>query len=350
MKKALSVLLVCIMLIGVFAACSKPVEEEPSTTTTTEPTTQAVKIENPFTGEENYNEKAVGLRPVAVVIENHPQARPQWGIGTADIIVEGEVEGGISRMLWLYADYTSLPEQIGPTRSARPSFVEFASFFDAFFIHWGGSASRTKQNYTGGYGMIKKLNMTNFDGMKGGVLFGRNKSRKVATEHTGIVKGKEFAKLVKEKNCRTEADEASFTTFSFNEEVVGAGQTPAKSVGIAFSSRTDTRRLTFNEEDGLYHTSDWKDDTKFENIIVLCPKSTYITLPYKGSSTTYLNYEWSNGNGYYISNGTACEIKWDASEGKIKLTDTNGQELKINKGKSYIAFSSSNNGGKVTMS
>lgn len=350
MKKTFAVIMACIMALSVFTACSKALDEPvKKTTTTTEPTTEPVKIVNPFTGESDYNESAVDVRPVAIVVENHPQARPQWGIDTPDIIVEGEVEGGISRMLWLYADYTALPDEVGPTRSARPSYVQFASFFDAIFIHWGGSKSKSKQGYTGGYKMIRKLKMDNIDGMKGGKVFGRNRSRSVAVEHTGIVKGNVIPEVIKEKKLRAETDKTKFTEFSFNERVTAPGEMAANRVAIAFSSRTDTRKLSFSEEDKLYHTGDWKGDVKFQNIIVLCPKSTYITVPYKNSHTTYLNYEWSNGAGYYISDGKACEIKWDASKGVIKLTDTAGKELKLNKGRSYIAFSSSNNGGKVTL-
>lgn len=55
---------------------------------------------------------------MALVVENAQAARPQWGINSPDIIVEGEVEGGETRMLWLFADYTSVPDKIGPMRSA----------------------------------------------------------------------------------------------------------------------------------------------------------------------------------------------------------------------------------------
>ena len=90
---------------------------------------------NPFTGESGFSESAVGKRPVAIVVENLRPARPQWGITSPDIICEGEVEGGISRMLWLYADVNDVPEKVGPLRSARPSYVKFSTFFDAIFIH-----------------------------------------------------------------------------------------------------------------------------------------------------------------------------------------------------------------------
>ena len=85
---------------------------------------------NPLTGESDFNEKAVGKRPIACVVENSVSARPQWGIADSknppDIIVEGEVEGGETRMLWMYADYTAVPSQIGPMRSARPPYIKFS--------------------------------------------------------------------------------------------------------------------------------------------------------------------------------------------------------------------------------
>ena len=81
-------------------------------------------VYNPLTGIEGYNEAAVGKRPIALVVENDPKARPQWGIDdpekSPDIILEGEMEGGETRTLWFYADMNSLPSQVGPLRSARP--------------------------------------------------------------------------------------------------------------------------------------------------------------------------------------------------------------------------------------
>ena len=52
------------------------------------------------------------------------------------------MEGGETRMLWLFADYTSVPDKIGPMRSARPPYIRFSEMFDAVFIHWGQSKSK----------------------------------------------------------------------------------------------------------------------------------------------------------------------------------------------------------------
>lgn len=346
MKKTLSLLLACVMIIGAFAGCSKAIDEVETTVTTTETTTEAPKPTNPFTGEEGFSESAVGKRPVAIVVENLSPARPQWGIKSPDIICEGEVEGGISRMLWLYADINDVPEKVGPLRSARPSYVEFSTFFDAIFIHWGGSHS--KKGYTGGYETIKKLGVNDIDGMNGGALFGRDTTRKVSSEHRGILNGKKIKDKIKDKKYRTKLAEKT-TELTFNEAVKDAGETVASSVNVKFSNRTDTRKFTYNTEDKKYHTNDWKTDVKFQNVIILMAESEYITVPYKSSKTTYLNYHWTNGKGYYVSNGKACEISWDTSDGTLNLKDASGAPISINQGKSYIGFVSSNHEGKVTL-
>ena len=115
---AIAVAVVVIIAVAVTAVV-KMTQKEPETTTspTTTTTTTAAPViyKNPLTGEVDYNKEADGKRPVAIVVENAYAARPQWGIddekNAPDIIVEGEVEGGESRMLWLFADYTSLPNR-----------------------------------------------------------------------------------------------------------------------------------------------------------------------------------------------------------------------------------------------
>lgn len=349
MKKAVAILLSLIMVFAFFG-CSK--KEEPTTTTTTETTTEtttkAPSNLNPLTNEANFRAGAIGQRPVAIVVENLAPARPQWGIKSPDIIVEGEVEGGISRMLWIYADMQAVPEKVGPIRSARPSYVKFSQYFDSIYIHWGGSHS--KGNYVGGYETIKNDKVNDIDGMNGGALFGRDTTRKVSSEHRGILNGTKIAETVKKKGYRTTLDNAKFSTFKFNEAAKNAGTTKATNVNLTFSSRTDTRKFAYSATDKKYHTNDWKTDVAFTNVIILSGESTYITTPYKGSSTTYLNYALKGGSGYYASNGTITSIKWSTNGGKLTLTDANGAPLAINTGNSYIGLASSNNGGSTTYS
>ncbi|MGE5591647.1 MAG: DUF3048 domain-containing protein [Bacillota bacterium] len=73
---------------------------------------------------------------VAVMVENHSDARPQSGLIAADLVYEALTEGGISRFMALY--YGNLPKVIGPVRSARPYYVLLAHEWDAIYAHAGG--------------------------------------------------------------------------------------------------------------------------------------------------------------------------------------------------------------------
>lgn len=357
-KKIIIIVVAIIAVVAIacgvyFGAIKKSADDNttaPQTTAgdsaVTEPTSQAPDSSstNPLTGEAGF--AATGKRPVAIVVENAPAARPQWGIDSPDIIVEGEVEGGISRMLWIYADYNSVPSKVGPIRSARPSYVKFSKFFDAVYIHWGGSHS--KGNYVGGYKTIRNEGVDDIDGIKGGALFSRDTSRSTAVEHRGILDGTKIESAIKDKSYRTELKDGGLPTFNFNDSIADIGTDKASSLNVKFSSKTDTRKFSYNSSDSKYHSSDWSTDVSFENVIVLMADSTYVSAPYKGGSITYLNYSLTSGSGYLASNGTYQKIKWSATSGTLKITDESGNDITLNKGNSYIGLASSNNGGSVT--
>ena len=82
-------------------------------------------------GEENHF-------PLAVVIDNHPDARPAAGLAKANLVIEAPAEGASTRFLAFFADQSEIAE-IGPVRSARPYFLDWTKEFSAAFFHCGGS-------------------------------------------------------------------------------------------------------------------------------------------------------------------------------------------------------------------
>jgi hypothetical protein len=77
------------------------------------------------------------LPVTSVMIENSPDARPQSGLKDAGVVFEAIAEGGITRFLALYQEET--PGNIGPIRSSRPYYLQWALSFDAAYAHVGGS-------------------------------------------------------------------------------------------------------------------------------------------------------------------------------------------------------------------
>ena len=74
-------------------------------------------------------------RPIAVMVQNNPVARPQSGLHLADIIVEIVDEGGVTRYIAIYSSYDA--ELIWSIRSTRPYYSEFARSFDPIYAFWG---------------------------------------------------------------------------------------------------------------------------------------------------------------------------------------------------------------------
>lgn len=344
-----AVVAVIAIAVGIFFGVRGGKNNEPETEAPASSTTEApVVIRNPLTGEGNYNESAVGKRPIAVVVENAPGARPQYNITSPDIIVEGEVEGGETRMLWLYADMTALPEMVGPTRSARPSYVKFSELFDSVFVHFGGSHS--KGDYTGGYETIEADGVDNLDGIKLSANFKRTSDKK--SPHNAVLLGKTVVEAIDKKGYRKDVKDGA-TQLQFNETLGSVSTNKCESIEVKFSNRTKSHTFTYNADKGIFaNQGDFKTPVEFTNIVVLKADSTYITkqdYKQKGQSETYLNYSLTSGTGTLASAGTTVDFTWAVENGALKLTDANGAPLKLNPGKTWIGLASSNHEGQITI-
>ncbi len=78
-------------------------------------------------------------RIYAVMIENHLDARPQSGLARASVVYEAPVEANYSRFMALFPEGEDIPK-IGPVRSARPYFLDWArEYGKPMYVHVGGS-------------------------------------------------------------------------------------------------------------------------------------------------------------------------------------------------------------------
>ena len=103
---------------------------------------KVLTIASPLSGLQVSPELAI--RPVTgIMIENSVDARPQSGIQDAGVVFEAIAEGGITRFMTLYQE--AMPQHIGPVRSLRPYYIDWASAFDASVAHVGGSPDALAQ-------------------------------------------------------------------------------------------------------------------------------------------------------------------------------------------------------------
>ncbi len=82
----------------------------------------------------------VTKRPFMMMIDNHPDAYPQSGLNRASVVFEALAEYGITRFMAVFpGEITADERPLGPVRSARIYFVQWAMGFGAFYAHAGGS-------------------------------------------------------------------------------------------------------------------------------------------------------------------------------------------------------------------
>ncbi|MBI2598641.1 DUF3048 domain-containing protein [Candidatus Curtissbacteria bacterium] len=86
-------------------------------------------------------------RPLAVMIENHADARPIIGLSRADIVYEVVAEGGITRTLDIF--FCQDVGDLAPIRSARTYFLDWVLEYNAAYAHVGGANTPGPANALG---------------------------------------------------------------------------------------------------------------------------------------------------------------------------------------------------------
>lgn len=292
---------------------------------------------NPLTGLAGITDEAVGMRPVAVMVNNIKPAFPQYGIAQADVIFEIPVEGNQTRFMALYADYTQVPK-ICSVRSCRKYFPAISEGFDAIYVNWGMSGAI--ESY------VKSLKLTQYDGKyNAGGMFGRDMERRnagYALEHTSYFDGTMLADVVKADGVRIEIeDDKKGTAFQFNSVVTKPSGNACTEVNVDFGAALAT--FTYDEVSNIYlkaHNGVAQMDgvtgtqLAFANVLVLEAKIT------ADANGTHRDVNWHGGNGYYVSNGAMQKITWSKKneQSPMKFYDEAGNELSINRGKTYIAI------------
>lgn len=120
-----------LLLAGCAPERPMPVPTPEYTSTYTAPPPQSFA---PLTGEVV---AAPILTPsIAAKVDNHPDARPQFGLERTDIVFEELVEGGLTRYVAIWQ--SDVPAEIGPVRSIRPMDPDIISPFGGIVAYSGG--------------------------------------------------------------------------------------------------------------------------------------------------------------------------------------------------------------------
>ncbi|MBS8266218.1 DUF3048 domain-containing protein [Mesobacillus boroniphilus] len=311
-KKWIAVLAAAVVLM---AGCSS---KETDKKEVTEHKEKEVEVEENASPEElPYQFPLTGLgtdeessdRAVAVVVNNHPKARPQSGLHKADIVHEVLAEGDVTRFVAIFQ--SEQPEKIGPVRSAREYFIDLASGFDSFFIAHGYSPEAKE--------MLERGVLDNINGMQyDGTLFKRADFRKAP--HNSYITYKNIVKGAEKKGYGL--DEApSPAVFLSSEEAGQLDGTPAEELMVKYGSPSFDAIYEYDAENEKYHRFNGSEETVdleskepvlLDNILVV--QMNHQVIDNAGLREIDMA---TGGKGYLFQKGKVNEIQWKNEAGRI---------------------------------
>ena len=297
---------------------------------------------NLITGEALAEGLAAGDRPVAVMVNNAQAALPQRGIGSADAVFEMVTEGGITRLLALYADKDTVP-QVGPVRSARDQHLQCAMPLNSVIVHIGTSIYAEN--------LLNQYQYSTINGMYlGSTSFVFDEARSAAgyaNEHCWYTDAALIAAGMEKLGLSgTGASQALFDFVAHDAQPVVPAQGDAADVAFSFSD-SGAVTLTYDAAAAKYlktaYGAPQVDESTgaqlaFDNVLVLF---TDIKLKNPDDPNNLVtDFAMSSGTGYYCYGGKFRAVTWEKGnpEDPLRLKDENGAALQVNVGKSYVAI------------
>ena len=333
-KTAIIILVILIILAGGFLGYKIVENKNKNVETANEQNEENNVI---ITGISKKEEKQVQIyngkdRPIAVMIDNHNQAWPQAGLNKAYMVYEIIVEGGETRLMAIFKGVTV--DKIGPVRSSRHYFIDYAMENDAIYAHYGWSPQAESD--------IKKYSINNLNGITESTsTFWRVKDK--SAPHNAVTSTEALLKAAKSKGYKTTSDKKSILNYVTDEVNLEDGIT-ANSVTIPHSTLQKVKYV-YDETNQVYKRyarnkaqTDWDTGNAIttKNIIItFCDNYTLTDSENKGRQGLK---NIGTFNGYYITNGKAEKIQCvkSARDAQTIYKDLNGKEIDVNDGNTFV--------------
>ena len=337
-KKIISLLLVLVLALSL-GACGKEKtpSDIPSDTVSDDTSSKAEESEklclNTLTGETTLKAEAKGKKPIAITVNNIRVAQKvQCGLDKADVVFETEVEGGITRLLALFADPSKI-EKVGTVRSLRVVFADLAAGMNAVLFYHGIDSGYCKPH-------LETLGIPSYQIGASSNSFRDNNG--LALEHTLYTNGDLLKKVIQKEKLDYTGDEKTWVTFGSDKKAPGTQK--AEKIEAIFSGTSGTQFIYDAKEQKYARARKGEEYTDlasgnrelFTNVFVL--KTTITDYSDKKHRNIYLD----GGEGYYASAGGVVPIKWTKGDSKdgFKFTLVDGKELTVNQGNSYVCIMS----------
>ena len=333
---SLGAFLIIIFGIGLYllthdSNTSKPNQKEDKNNTATE---QAILYPAALDGVMT-DQASAEKHPLAIIVENHPDARPQSGLSKASVVYEAIAEGGITRFMGIFG--TNEVEKVGPVRSARTFFVDWAHGYNAYFAHVGGNIDALDK--------IPVDKILDLDQFRYSAPYWRERSSGLATEHTMYTSTTKLREEA-EKNQYSKAN--NFNIMRFKDEPAETAKSTLpeeQEINVDFSNASYNIIFKYDKATNSYkrfmagqsHTDkNTKDQINPKNVIVMTVK--------RQATVTRINEPGWNmdtigtGKAEIFIDGKQISGTWkkpSASDREL-FYDDKGNEVTFNRGQFWI--------------
>lgn len=337
-KILLLLLLITIAAVGAFFGYKYMNEDK-----TKEASTQGISEENITPEPVKTVQIYAGTdRPIACMIDNHSDAWPQFAINKAYAVYEIIVEGGETRLMAVFKG--SDADKVGPMRSSRHYFLDYALENDAIYAHIGWSPQAQKDIKTLGVNNINGLEYDTGRAWKEGDVFWRLSNR--YAPHNSICDLATIKTAAASKGYRTTSDAKSILNYTTDDVTLeeNTDAISATTVKIPFSN-LQTVTFEYNAETGRYTRyargkvqTDATDDTNITTKNIIITKAENYTLSDGENKGRQGLKNTGTKDGYYITNGKAIPITCTKSDRSSKTVykNANGEEIKVNDGNTFF--------------
>lgn len=269
--------------------------------------------------------------PLAVVVENIVEVRPQSGLSHADIVYESLTEGGITRFLAVYLAEES--EEIGPVRSVRPHFIDWSQELGALLAHIGGSPQALDKLIEYSVRTLPEERPFYF----------RKEDKKLGPEHTAFTSTKKLWEMADNRNY---SGSPKIDSWKFKKEATSSARPASSVINLGFSGLKDYHvRWEYDADQNIYKR--FGGDPGLVQLDKLTDQqinAKNLIVHYAGHSTpkdekNRIDVQTlGEGEAKIFFDGTVIEATWK-KESPISRTlylDTNGKEIEFNRGKIWV--------------
>ena len=272
---------------------------------------------------------------LAAKVDNHEDARPQFGLERTDLVFEELVEGGLTRYAALW--HSDVPDDVGPVRSIRPMDPDLLSPFGGIVAYSGGQPQfvEAMQN-------TPVLNVI-FDRDDSGV-FRRVDDRE--SPHDVVLSA---ADLV-DRHPDLAAPERQF---DYADSAAAAGAaTAGEAAGTIVTRFSDSseRSWTWDPAGAAYlRSQDGAPDLDADDTRLSATNVVVLSVSVDRSTDVPRTLLEGTGQAWVSANGSTLPATWtkEAPAAPIRLTDADGAAIDLAPGNTWIELVPTDGGGAV---